>query len=424
MPIDKFVSPGAMATEAIFQALADREARRRQEMLDTITRQKGDDDHTRAQRENQMAFEQLAIQQQNAALAREQAEGLKAQREAQAEATRQKRALGVIATLNPEQNIDPETAKTIREGGMGALVGEGAVSQGAFLGDDETGVPQYEMKEGALSFKGTPQQRAMSRLMQSPAFGDKPYLKDLIEAGVIDDTAIARLLEDKTGRLFRVGRNGSLMVQDPTTGQFRATTGADAAFSKDRDQFVQEPAPQQGGVMNDARKVATFNQIAGSYERSPLIRASDRTIILKEAADSIEKDPGNAANQLNLAYSYIQALDTYQSAVREGELQNLGTLGTKLQQLAVEANKVATTGAFMPPEVAKEIARSAKQLVTTIESGRKRKEQEYASRAKVSGVGDMWDNFVGGFAPDTNSGSAAPAPSGVRRYNPATGKIE
>jgi hypothetical protein len=38
----------------------------------------------------------------------------------------------------------------------------------------------------------------------------------------------------------------------------------------------------------------------------------------------IDKNPTDPANRLNLAYRYIQVLDTHQSAVREGELQPRG----------------------------------------------------------------------------------------------------
>lgn len=157
-------------------------------------------------------------------------------------------------------------------------------------------------------------------------------------------------------------------------------------------------------------QISTFNQIVGAYERSPLVRAADRTLVLDDSIKAIRVDPKNAANQMSLAYSYIQALDTYQSAVREGELQNLGTIGTRWQQLAAEANRVVSTGAFLPPEVAKQIADNAQQLVATITAGRKRKQQEFASRARVSNVGPMWDAFIAGFPEPTSATPAGEQP--------------
>ena len=192
----------------------------------------------------------------------------------------------------------------------------------------------------------------------------------------------------------------------------RALTRAEAA--KIRQQVHQQwteagRRPEQPSAGTDPKKIATFNQIAGAFERSPLVRAADRTVVLSDAVKEIDANPSDPATQLKLAYAYIQALDTYQSAVREGELQNLGMLGTRLQQWVTTLNKVAFEGAFIPPAVAKNISQSAKQLVQTIDAGRKRKAQEFRSRAQVSGVGDMWDQFVAGSVPTEPPPPARPS---------------
>jgi hypothetical protein len=181
------------------------------------------------------------------------------------------------------------------------------------------------------------------------------------------------------------------------------------------DQALQ--AAKSGGNYSPAQ-IARFNAIAAQYDRSPLVRASDRTIILKDAAKAVRADPKNAANQLSLAYSFIQAMDTYQSAVREGELQNLGVLGTRLQQLALEANRVATSGAFLPPAVALEIATSADQLIKTIDAGRAQKERQFRSQANVSGIAPMWDQFTSGFQTPPAGTSTPETPGAPARVQP------
>ena len=140
----------------------------------------------------------------------------------------------------------------------------------------------------------------------------------------------------------------------------------------------------------------------------------DRSIVLKDAIKAIEKNPTDPAAQLSLAYSYIQALDTYQSAVREGELQNLGALGTRLQGFLVQLNKVANEGAFLPQGVALNIAANAKQLAATIEAGKASKEQEFKSRAQVSGVGEAWDQFRAGATGRTGGGGTGGTVPGSR----------
>lgn len=210
--------------------------------------------------------------------------------------------------------------------------------------------------------------------------------------------------EELTLEELTAARNAAKTATAPTPGSFEAFTTETDPTKRARilaDRKLYQQADDRPRVTVDVggrnpKEVATFNTIAGAYDRSPLVRASDRTIVLSNAIKQIEQNPSDPASQLSLAYSYIQALDTYQSAVREGELQNLGMLGTKLQSFVTSLNRVANEGAFLSPEVAKNIAANAKQLVQTIEAGRTRKEQEFASRAKTSGVGDMWSEFVAG----------------------------
>lgn len=202
------------------------------------------------------------------------------------------------------------------------------------------------------------------------------------------------------------GKPGVFRI-NPKTGETQAVQGI-------------RPEPPRAPSTIDGRSpaaISTFNQIASQYQRSPLTNAADRTIVLKDAAQAIREAPSNPANQMALAYSYIQALDTYQSAVREGELQNIGSLATMWQQLLVKANQVATTGAFMPPDVAIQIAEASDRLVSTIESGRLKKRAEFAARANASGVGDLWDQFMAGIP----SSDPAPAPPPPGATDPAAG---
>lgn len=197
-----------------------------------------------------------------------------------------------------------------------------------------------------------------------------------------------------------VGGKLVLANYNPKTGTYTDQGGQPVTV----DAVPPRPPAGAGGV--DSRAMARFNSIASAYDRSPLIRAADRTLILDDAAQNIRKDPNNAAAQMALAYGFIQALDTYQSAVREGELGNLGSLGTVWQQLGVSANKLITTGAFMPPDVALQIANSADQMVQVIEKGRNQKMAEFASRAKVNKVEDMWNEFVAGMPARAQAGGA------------------
>lgn len=146
------------------------------------------------------------------------------------------------------------------------------------------------------------------------------------------------------------------------------------------------------------QRTQTFNNIVSKYNSSPLVQASDRTPVLRAAVDAIKKDPGNGALQLNLSYAYIQALDTYQSSVREGELGNLNSIDSRIGEIQGQLQKIQN-GQIVRPDVALKIANAAGQVIDTISSAASQKSQSFKSQADVSGVGDMWDQFEGSFTP-------------------------
>lgn len=153
-----------------------------------------------------------------------------------------------------------------------------------------------------------------------------------------------------------------------------------------------------GGSDLNTKDRAVFNSLVDKANKSPLIAAADRTVILDKSISDIKADPGNAAKQLNLSYSYIQALDTYQSAVREGELANLNSIDSKIGSLQGEIQKIQN-GQIVRPEVAKQIADAAEQLVQTIKQGAKATDKKFASQAKVNGtaVEKAWNDYRAGF---------------------------
>lgn len=166
-------------------------------------------------------------------------------------------------------------------------------------------------------------------------------------------------------------------------------------------------------------QASMLNNIITRYEKSPLIQAVDRTPILSKSIQSIYANPGDAALQMNLSYAYIQALDTYQSAVREGEFSNLNTIDSRIGDIQKEITKI-TSGQIVRPETAIKIADAANELVTTIKSAAKNKAQSYRSNAAVFGLEDQWDAYTGGFTPeyDNVTSTTVNTPEGVANVNP------
>jgi surface antigen len=159
---------------------------------------------------------------------------------------------------------------------------------------------------------------------------------------------------------------------------------------------LQNEIEGRGDLLPTEKDRAAFNQIVGKYNASPLIQASDRTIVLKNTVNAVRQDPSNASKQLSLAYGFIQALDSYQSAVREGELSLINSIDSKVGQLQNYVQQIQN-GQTVRPEVAKQIADVADNLVNYISEGAAKKEELFRSQARVNGIEQAWDSFRGGF---------------------------
>jgi len=169
--------------------------------------------------------------------------------------------------------------------------------------------------------------------------------------------------------------------------------------------ITQKEAQQmiQSGQIDQAltpQQQTIFNSIVDKYQKSPLIQASDRTIVLENTINQIKENPSDAAQQLNLIYSYIQALDTYQSAVREGELTLSQNIESTFDKYKTNIERVKE-GKIIGDKAALQIADAAKLLVDNIKQGAASKEKAFQSQAKTSSeaVGNAWDNYIAGFKP-------------------------
>jgi hypothetical protein len=200
-------------------------------------------------------------------------------------------------------------------------------------------------------------------------------------------------------------------------GQIQLADGSVVLYDKNnpRDEFgnlIRIPfegqdvtKPKETGGLSDPQKASIFNSIVSKYNSSPLILASDRLPVLQAAIDAIQENPEDAALQLNLSYAYIQALDTYQSSVREGELQNLNSIDSKIGNIENYIGQIQN-GQIVRPEVAQQIAEAAKNIVDTIHGAASQKAQSFASQANVAGVGEEWQQYLGGFTQNYAQGSS------------------
>lgn len=166
-------------------------------------------------------------------------------------------------------------------------------------------------------------------------------------------------------------------------------------------QQAADRAATTAGLTAGQRNTA-LNTIVSQQNRSPLILAADRTPVLTASISNARNNPTNAAYQLNLVYSYIQALDTYQSAVREGELGLVSSIDSRVGALSNEVQKIQN-GQVVRPEVVRQIATAAESIVTTIKDAARAKAASFQAQAEVMGVGEEYRQYSGGFDASYNT---------------------
>lgn len=150
------------------------------------------------------------------------------------------------------------------------------------------------------------------------------------------------------------------------------------------------------GTNMNTKQQAVFNTLIQRQNTSPLLMALDRAVILKDAIANAKANPSDGYTQQNLAYSYVQALDTYNSAVREGELSAVSNLDSLQGKFTNNIEKI-NNGQYARPEVILNMANSAQLLYNSIKNAAELKKNNFKATAISNGIGeqyDEWDNTV------------------------------
>ncbi|HEX5109884.1 MAG TPA: hypothetical protein VFV95_15640 [Vicinamibacterales bacterium] len=399
---------------------AKREEARHRALLEEITKQEHTDTLATNALNRRLAEERATREQ-------ELATSQRTERDAATALNNQKLTLGALSTVAPGSGLDPTLATRMRRDGLTHLIGPNRQS-GTVTGPADD--PRSYVTE---TFRGTPQQQALQQMLDDPNTSEpvKQYMRARSVAGdenlpyqmfqpvVAQTTPVVRVSRDRRG------------LETFVDGQWTPVTGEIPKGAH----FVTEPAPSGTGEAAEMRRIGMFNRVADARERSPLVKAAERTVVIDGIADHILKNPTDPTAQMTLSYAFIQALDTYQSAVREGELANMASLNSRFNNLAREVNKILETTGTMSPEVATAVANASKQLVGLIKAGANTKEHEFARRAKASGVGDLWEQTYGVSADaepprsantstdSTRTPSAAPATATEFDFVPGKGLV-
>lgn len=155
-------------------------------------------------------------------------------------------------------------------------------------------------------------------------------------------------------------------------------------------------APKDGGLditsSMTPKQVAIFNSLVDKQNKSPLIAANDRASILATTTNELENDTRNSALQVSFIYSLIQALDTYQSAVREGEIGLIGSTQGVYDQIANLPAKISG-GSTLSDAKVRQYINVARTLKNSIESAATAKRNAFAKQAEIVGIGDAFNEY-------------------------------
>ena len=178
-------------------------------------------------------------------------------------------------------------------------------------------------------------------------------------------------------------------------------------LSRQLDQALQAGLIKPGeDELTRVQKITAFNNIVAKYQASPLVAAADRTGILSNTIKGIRQKPTDGATQLALIYGYIQALDNYQSAVREGEIALSQQIQSKIGKMQNYFEQI-NNGQILSKKAALDMANGAEVLVSSVNAGAQFKKKQFRSQAKVAGLGNQFEQYLVGFEteqPETQPG--------------------
>ena len=145
-----------------------------------------------------------------------------------------------------------------------------------------------------------------------------------------------------------------------------------------------------------ASEITSFNSIVNRYSTSPLIAAADRAQATANIIPQIEANPSSREFQLAAIYQFIQILDNYQSAVREGEIGLLTGTQSLSENIQTSLEKL-NQGKAVNEKTILDITNGMKALVNSINDAASGKEKMFASQANTVGLGNEWTKFRAGF---------------------------
>jgi hypothetical protein len=315
----------------------------------------------------------------------------------------QDRYINTLAPSAEEQALQKE---------LSAKKTQAALNQETALNSGETssfagGEAQRVGRTDAIKQAGT---AAQLDVLQNARLGASKQLEALIQSG--DTSFKAQLeiqkLQDTVSGIDKQA-NDTLYnyLQKPEYAGIEFTPDPTKTPTENLNDFRKLAARQDGSKAQDLspRQATMLNSIINQANNSPLIKAADRAVVLKDSIDNARANPKQGYVQQNLVYSYVQALDTYQSAVREGEMKAVSNLDSLFGQFDNVIQKI-NNGQYARPEVVEQMAGAAELLYKSISKAAEQKDKSFAAQADVLGVGEDYATYRGKFQRSYESSTA------------------
>lgn len=167
----------------------------------------------------------------------------------------------------------------------------------------------------------------------------------------------------------------------------------DIAQKKLQIQKLQKDISSESGL--DTKQTTNFLRITDKFQADEVIKNGNKGVNAVKIADQVLANPGNAANQLKILYTLVKNLDP-DSAVREGELSLASQTQSFLDRQKTNLEKLSE-GKLLSTSATKELANATKELAQLWFDAAQNREKQYKSQASVAGVGDAFQQYLGGF---------------------------
>jgi len=176
--------------------------------------------------------------------------------------------------------------------------------------------------------------------------------------------------------------------------EYAQRNGYTGSFTDYQNEDANRKAIATGATGLSTQQTQNFLRITDKFQADGVIKAGQQGSTAIQIADRVIANPSSAGAQLSILYTLVKSLDP-ESAVREGEIaladQTNSFLG-KFQKTFTRINE----GQIIHPTAAVELANETKLLAKSWADAAQRREKQYKSQAGVAGIGDAFQQYIGG----------------------------